>query len=234
MDFWGSLQPSSRNKTQRYQRFHQAYHSRSHSYKWRVGSCIPYSYLMCKWLFDTQSILRLYFDGSHTFCFGWVLWGTVYGHLTQTGTSPFKWQEGSQALMNEIRQVLHSDDYFSKLIAYYAEEPNVDPATIDTREEYVSYRICSPFRGCWQVNPRFYTSCVQWVSRICECDSHAVGHHDWLWPGVFIGEMYGAEFFKSICDAVEPLWRDENRFKQRACLEVISGMVNGEQLANTE
>jgi hypothetical protein len=80
-------------------------------------------------------IFRLYFDGSHTFCYGWLIWGDVYGHLPQTGTSPFLWHEGSQTLMNEIRQVLHSDDYFSKLVAYYAEEPNVDPTTLDTREE---------------------------------------------------------------------------------------------------
>jgi hypothetical protein len=42
-----------------------------------------------------------------------------------------------------------------------------------------------------------------------------------------LGEIYGAEFFKPICDAVEPLWQDDNRFKQRACLEVFSGLVAG-------
>ncbi|PVG02608.1 hypothetical protein CPB86DRAFT_822639 [Serendipita vermifera] len=139
----------------------------------------------------TPSNGELYFDGTHTFCYGWVIWGTVFGHLPQTGKSPFKWHESSQPMLNEVREVLRTEGYFAKLIEYYAEEPNVDPTNLDTRDD-----------------------CVRWIHRICE--------------------IYGAEFFKPICDAVEPLWQDENRFKQRACLEVFSGLVAGSKHWNKE
>jgi hypothetical protein len=49
-----------------------------------------------------------------------------------------------------------------------------------------------------------------------------------------IGEMFGSEFFSAICDAVEPLWKDESRFKQRACLEIFSGLVAGSKHWNQE
>jgi proteasome activator subunit 4 len=87
-------------------------------------------------------------------------------------------------MLNEVREVLRSKDYFTKLVEYYAEEPNVDPASLDTRDD-----------------------CVRWIHRICE--------------------IYGSEFFDAICEAVEPLWKDENRFKQRACLEIFSGLIAG-------
>jgi hypothetical protein len=82
-----------------------------------------------------MTVQRLYFDGTHTFCYGWILWGTVYGHLPQTGKSPFEWHDSSQPMLNEVREVLQSEGYFTKLVEYYAEEPNVDPTNLDTRDE---------------------------------------------------------------------------------------------------
>lgn len=127
---------------------------------------------------------QLYFDGTHTYCYGWVLWGDVYGHLPQASETMWEWDPASQLMLNEVREVLRSKDYFTKLVEYYSEEPNVDPASLDTRDD-----------------------CVRWIHRICE--------------------IYGSEFFEPICEAVEPLWRDENRFKQRACLEIFSGLISG-------
>ena len=66
---------------------------------------------------------------------GWVRWGEVYGHLPQTQASPFAWEEASRPMLDEVREVLRSEGYFTKLIGYYAEEPNVDPAALDTRDE---------------------------------------------------------------------------------------------------
>jgi hypothetical protein len=38
-------------------------------------------------------------------------------------------------MIREVREVLRSEGYFSKLVEYYAEEPNSDPSNIDTRDE---------------------------------------------------------------------------------------------------
>lgn len=134
---------------------------------------------------------ELYFDGSHTYCLGWARWGEVYGHVPQTQKSPFAWEEASRPMLNEVRDVLRSAGYFDKLIEYYAEEPNVDPASLDTRDD-----------------------CVRWILRICE--------------------VYGTEFFPAICAAVEPLWKDDDRFKQRAVLEVFAGLIGGSKHWNQE
>lgn len=82
-------------------------------------------------------LLRLFFDGTHPFCYGWIYWGEVYGHLPQTKSSPFEWDSASYLIIEEVRQVLQSDGYFTKLVEYYAEEPNSDPSNLDTRDECV-------------------------------------------------------------------------------------------------
>ncbi|KAG8821347.1 hypothetical protein FRC18_011359 [Serendipita sp. 400] len=127
---------------------------------------------------------ELYFDGTHAFSFGWVMWGDVFGHLPNTGSSPFQWDKPSQPTLDEVRQVLKQDGYFTKLIGYYAEEPNSDPSSLDSRDD-----------------------CVRWIHRICE--------------------FYGTEFFPAICEAIEPIWKEDDRFKQRACLEIFSGLIGG-------
>ncbi|CAG8591712.1 12397_t:CDS:10, partial [Acaulospora colombiana] len=93
-------------------------------------------------------VQRLYFDGTHTFCYGWVVWGTVFGHVPQTGKSPFQWHESSQPMLNEVREVLRTEGYFTKLVEYYAEEPNVDPTNLDTRDDAKATPILGQLLSC--------------------------------------------------------------------------------------
>jgi hypothetical protein len=49
---------------------------------------------------------------------------------------------------------------------------------------------------------------------------------------IFIGEIYGPLFMERLCNIIEPLWKDDDKFKQRAAAEIMIGLIIGEFTRN--
>lgn len=45
---------------------------------------------------------------------------------------------------------------------------------------------------------------------------------------IFVGEIYGPLFMERLCNIIEPLWKDDDKFKQRAAAEIMIGLIIGE------
>src|SRR5258706_4172836 len=49
---------------------------------------------------------------------------------------------------------------------------------------------------------------------------------------IFVGEIYGPLFMERLGNIIEPLWKDDDKFKQRAAAEIMIGLIIGEFIRN--
>lgn len=72
---------------------------------------------------------------------GFLVWASSVKSYRPVGpgTSPFEWEADSQPALQAIRDVLHSEKYFEKLLTLLGQESNKNPNRITLRAENVIF-----------------------------------------------------------------------------------------------